>query len=57
MKLSSNNNLVEKPQINADERRFVNFKTHQSSGRLHLRLNELKPVHNGYSEKWGEINL
>jgi len=57
VKLSSNNNLVEKPQINADERRFVNFKTHQSSGRLHLRLNELKPVHNGYSEKWGEINL
>jgi hypothetical protein len=21
------------------------------------RLNESNPIHNGYSEKWGEINL
>jgi hypothetical protein len=36
MKTISDNNvgkrLGKKPQMNADERRFVNFKTHQSSG-------------------------
>jgi len=23
---------------------------------VHLRLNESNPIHNRYSEKWGEIN-